>query len=175
MGLENNGGFSRHKRCSTGGIRINFLSEMKQYNQEMTFHNILFVYWKLFSSSYVCCCSKVNFTLSSSWYIGSVTWATESVLSVAWLPRSQTSIYYSLCPPPLYHCKTVSVKCIKHVQKWTNVWIISKIRVAKTPLSVKSPRSVKSGFQKHHDLPNTKMRPFKPSYSFYRLKIYKWI
>jgi hypothetical protein len=44
---------------------------------------------------------------NSSWYIGSVVWASASVLSVAWLPRSQTSIYYSLCPPPLYQCKTV--------------------------------------------------------------------
>ena len=85
------------------------------------------LYTGYFFFSYACFCSKVNFTLSSSWYIGSVTWATESVLSVAWLPRSQTSIYYSLCPPPLYHCKTVSgimyktckkiIKCMAY--KWS--------------------------------------------------------
>jgi len=54
---------------------------------------------------------------NSSWYIGSVTWASESVLSVAWLPRSQTSIYYSLCPPPSYQCKTVAADVSFHRPK----------------------------------------------------------
>ena len=44
-----------------------------------------------------------------SCYIGSVTWASPTILSVSWLTRSQTSLYYSLCPPPLYQCNTVSI------------------------------------------------------------------
>ena len=46
-------------------------------------------------------------------YISSVTWATSNTLSLTWMDRSQTTIFYTLCVPPSeasnsYNCNIVS-------------------------------------------------------------------
>ena len=46
-------------------------------------------------------------------YISSVSWPTSSTLSLTWLDRSQTTIFYTLCLPPSqastsYECNIVS-------------------------------------------------------------------
>ena len=46
-------------------------------------------------------------------YISSVTWATSNTLSLTWMDRSQTTIFYTLCVPPSeasnsYKCNIVS-------------------------------------------------------------------
>ena len=48
-------------------------------------------------------------------YISSVSWATASTLSLTWLDRSQTTIFYTLCRPPSpasssYECNIVSTQ-----------------------------------------------------------------
>ena len=50
-------------------------------------------------------------------YISSVSWATSSTLSLTWLDRSQTTIFYTLCLPPSpasnsnsYECNIVSTQ-----------------------------------------------------------------